>query len=459
MPNPPDPLLVPLPIDLPPVERAARMPGGFSAVGATAGIKASGGQDFALIVADGRPVPAAAVFTPNRFAAAPVQLSRANLRATGGGEVTAGYARAVIATSGSANAATGPNGDADQAAIGEAVAAALGIDPTQVLHLSTGVIGTRLPLARVTATVAGVVPGGLAATDDALASAALSLRTTDSTTKMASVRAALPVTGGGAGVTVTVSGICKGVGMIHPRMATMLSVILTDATADPVTLRTLLRSATARTWDQLSVDGDTSTNDTVFLLASGAAGAADAGANAEARAVLAAAIEAVARDLARQQARDGEGATALITCQVSGAADDADARAIARAVISSSLVKAAVHGKDANWGRIAGAAGNALVAERAVLEAAGLSAGEAAARAGQPAAVDPARMRIAIAGHIAYDGPLGGPTGVDKTAARESMTAEEVLIRVDVGLGDGTGEAFGCPLTEAYVKENSEYTT
>jgi glutamate N-acetyltransferase/amino-acid N-acetyltransferase len=459
MPNQPDPLLAPLPIDLPPVERAARMPGGFSAVGATAGIKASGSQDVALIVTHGGPVPAAAVFTPNRFAAAPVRLSRANLRATGGTELTAGYARAVIATSGSANAATGPDGDADQAAIGEAVAAALGIDPTQVLHLSTGVIGTRLPVDRVTATIALVVARGLTATDDGLASAALSLRTTDSTTKMASVRVELPAAGGGTPVTVTVSGICKGVGMIHPRMATMLSVLLTDATADPATLRTLLRSAAARTWDQLSVDGDTSTNDTVFLLASGAAGAADARTNSEARAILGTAIDAVARDIACQQARDGEGATALITCQVSGAADDADARAIARAVISSSLVKAAVHGKDANWGRIAGAAGNALVAERAILEAAGMPADEAAARAGQPATVDPARMRIAIAGHVAYDGTLGGPTGVDKTAARASMTAEEVLIRVDVGLGTGTGEAFGCPLTEAYVIENSEYTT
>ena len=459
MPNPQDPLLAPLVIDLPSVERAARMPGGFSAVGTTAGIKASGNQDFALVVADGGPVPAAAVFTPNRFAAAPVQLSRANLRATGGGELTAGYARAVIATSGSANAATGPAGDADQAAIGAAVAAALGADPTQVLHLSTGVIGTRLPVDRVTATIARMVPGGLAATDEALADAALSLRTTDSTTKMASVRVALPAAAGGAPVAVTVGGICKGVGMIHPRMATMLSVVLTDATADPATLRTLLRVAAARTWDQLSVDGDTSTNDTVFLLASGAAGAADATTNSEARAVLAKAVEAVARDIACQQARDGEGATALIICQVSGATDDADARAVARAVISSSLVKAAVHGRDANWGRIAGAAGNALVAERSVLEAAGLSAVEAAARANQPAAVDPAKMRIAIAGHLAYDGALGGPTDVDKAAARVSMTAEEVLIRVDLGLGKGTGEAFGCPLTEEYVRENSEYTT
>ena len=459
MPNPPDPLLAPLPTDLPPVERAARMPGGFSAVGTTAGIKVSGRPDFALIVADAGPVPVAAVFTPNRFAAAPVQLSRANLRATGGSDQMAGYARAVIATSGSANAATGPGGDADQAAIGLAVAAAIGATPEQVLHLSTGVIGTRLPVDKVTAAIARVAAGGLAATDEALADAAVSLRTTDSTTKMASVRVALPAADGGAPVTVTVSGICKGVGMIHPRMATMLSVVLTDATADPATLRTLLRSAAARTWNQLSVDGDTSTNDTVFLLASGAAGAADAATNAEARAALSAAIEAVARDIAIQQARDGEGATALITCQVSGAADDADARAIARAVISSSLVKAAVHGRDANWGRIAGAAGNALVAEAAVLEAAGMDAVEAAARAFQPAAVDPARMRIAIAGHLAYDGALGGPTGVDKAAARASMMAEEVLIRVDVGLGTGSGEAFGCPLTEAYVKENAEYTT
>ena len=459
MPNPPDALLAPLPTDLPPVERVSRMPAGFSAAGTTAGIKPSGRPDFALLVADGGPVPAAAVFTPNRFAAAPVQLSRANLRATGDGELMAGHARAIIATSGSANAATGRDGDADQAAIGLAVATALGAAPEQVLHLSTGIIGTRLPVDKVRATVAHVAAGGLSATDEALAAAAVSLRTTDSTTKMATVRVALPGADGGAPVTVTVSGICKGVGMIHPRMATMLAVILTDATADPATLRTLLRGAAARTWNQLSVDGDTSTNDTVFLLASGAAGAADSATNTEARGALSAAIEAVARDIASQQARDGEGATALITCQVSGAADDADARAIARAVISSSLVKAAVHGKDANWGRIAGAAGNALVAEAAVLEAAGLSREEAAVRAFQPAAVDPARMRIAIAGHLAYDGALGGPTGVDKAAARVSMMAEEVLIRVDVGLGSGTGEAFGCPLTEAYVKENAEYTT
>jgi glutamate N-acetyltransferase/amino-acid N-acetyltransferase len=455
---PADPLLAPVPDDLPLVERVSRMPAGFAAVGTTAGIKASGRPDFALVVATGGPVPAAAVFTPNRFAAAPVRLSRANLQATGGTSAACGYAAAVIATSGSANAATGDAGDADQAAIGRAVAEAIGSRTEEVLHLSTGVIGTRLPVDKVTATIRRVVATGLEATDLALGQAAVSLRTTDSTTKMASSRTTVPAAGGGA-AEITVTGIAKGVGMIHPRMATMLSVVVTDATATPATLRTLLRNAAAATWDQLSVDGDTSTNDTVLVLASGRAGAASADDDATARAALGAAIRAVARDLARQQARDGEGATALLTCQVTGAADDADARAVARAVISSSLVKAAVHGKDANWGRIAGAAGNATVAEAAVLEAAGLTPGEAAARASQPAAVDPARMRIAIAGQLAYDGASGGPAGIDKAAARVAMDAEEVLIRVDLGLGDGSGEAFGCPLTEAYVKENSEYTT
>jgi glutamate N-acetyltransferase/amino-acid N-acetyltransferase len=275
---------------------------------------------------------------------------------------------------------------------------------------------------------------------------------------MATARVEAPGANGST-VTITVSGIAKGVGMIHPRMATMLSVVLTDATASPGTLRDILRAAAATTWDQLSVDGDTSTNDTVYLLASGTAGAAPADDDLAARAALAQAVTAVARDLARQQARDGEGATSLITCQVSGAADDVDARAVARAVISSSLVKAAVHGRDANWGRIAGAAGNAMTAEVAILEAAGLSPDEARGRAAQPAAVDPARMRIAIAGLLAYDGATGGPTGIDKTAAREAMDTDDVLVRVDLGLGTGSGEAFGCPLTEGYVKENSEYTT
>ena len=434
------------------------LPAGFQAGGVAAGIKASGRPDVALIVATSGPAAAAAVFTPNAFAAAPVRLSRANLAATSddsrGGF---GFASAVVSTSGCANAATGAAGEADQAEVGRLVARELGIDETRILHLSTGIIGSRLPLDRVEAGLAAVA-GQLTAEDAGLAAAAEALRTTDAVVKVATTSIELPAEDGQS-ITVTVSGMAKGVGMIHPAMATMLSVVLTDAAVAPEVLWDLLRPAAARTWDQLSVDGDTSTNDTVFVLASGVAGAAPVAAGSGGAALLGAAIEAIARDIARQQAADGEGATILITCVVTGAVDDADARAVARAVVSSSLVKAAAHGKDPNWGRIAGAAGNAVTASQAVLEAAGLSPHEAAERASRPATIDPDRLRISIAGHPVFDGNNGGPLAFDRAAARAAMEAPELVIELDLGLGDGTGEAFGCDLTEAYVIENSEYTT
>ncbi|HET7702825.1 MAG TPA: bifunctional ornithine acetyltransferase/N-acetylglutamate synthase [Candidatus Limnocylindrales bacterium] len=451
--------------DLPPVERRAAIPGGFVAAGGVAGIKASGRPDLALVATlpgpDGgrAPAAAAAVFTPNAFAAAPVRLSRAHLAATDpAGEGRFGWATGIISTSGCANAATGAAGDADQAIVAEVLAAAIGTTEDETLLLSTGIIGTRLPLDIVRSGVAAVAPT-LAPTDDGLAAAAEALRTTDSVPKAATATLTLPDEDGLAVRSVRVTGIAKGVGMIHPRMATMLSIVLTDATVDPATLHGLLRPATARTWDQLSVDGDTSTNDTVFLLASGAAGAAPVRAGTREAVELGRAIEAVARDLARQQAADGEGATTLITCQVSGAADDADARAVARAVISSSLVKAAAHGRDPNWGRIAGAAGNATLADEAVLAAGGLSAAAARGRAGTAAHLDPDTLRIAIAGHLVFDGSAGGPVEFDRAAARAAMEGPELIVRLDLGLGDGQGEAFGCDLTETYVIENSEYTT
>jgi len=446
--------------ELPSVERRASLPAGFRVGGLAAGIKASGRPDLALAVTtDGR-AAVGAVFTPNAFVAAPVRRSRANLAATSGDPRGGfGWARAVISTSGCANAATGAAGEADQAAVGRLVADALGIDQTEVLHLSTGIIGTRLPLDRVAAGVAALVPL-LASDDAALDAAAGALRTTDSVAKVASTTVELPGPDGyGSTVTVTLCGIAKGVGMIHPNMATMLSVVLTDAAVEPAVLWGLLRPAAARTWNQLSVDGDTSTNDTVFVLASGATPSAAVVPGSPAATTLGAAIEAVARDLARQQAADGEGATILITAAVRGALDDVDARAVARAIVSSSLVKAAAHGKDPNWGRVAGAAGNAAVASRAVLEAAGLGAERAAERAGQPASLDPDRLRISIAGHPVFDGRQGGPLAFDRSAARAAMDAPELLIELDLELGDGTGEAFGCDLTEAYVIENSEYTT
>ena len=446
--------------DLPPVERRASLPAGFRAGGLAAGIKASGRPDLALLVTTAGPAAAAAVFTPNAFVAAPVQRSRANLSATSGDPRAGfGWARAVVSTSGCANAATGAAGDADQATVGRLVADALGIDETHVLHLSTGIIGTRLPLDKVAAGL-DALKTRLADEDAGLDAAAGALRTTDSVAKVVSTTVELPgPDGDGSTVAVTVSGIAKGVGMIHPNMATMLSVILTDAAVEPAVLWSLLRPAAARTWNQLSVDGDTSTNDTVFVLASGATPSAPVTAGSPAATALGGAIEAVARDLARQQAADGEGATILITAAVRGARDDADARAVARAIVSSSLVKAAAHGKDPNWGRIAGAAGNATVASQAVLEAAGIEPEAATARAGQPAALDPDRLRISIAGHPVFDGTRGGPLDFDRAAARATMDAPELVIELDLGLGDGTGEAFGCDLTEAYVIENSEYTT
>src|SRR5688572_16339434 len=261
------------PTVLPPVERRASLPAGFRAGGMAIGIKASGRPDLALAVTTGEPAAVAAVFTPNAFVAAPVRRSRANLAATSGDPRGGfGWARAVVSTSGCANAATGEAGDVDQAAVGMLVADALGIDETHVLHLSTGIIGTRLPLDRVAKGLEALVPQ-LGSDDAALDAAAGALRTTDSVAKVVSTTVELPGPDGGSGganVTITVTGIAKGVGMIHPNMATMLSVILTDAAVEPDVLWGLLRPAAARTWNQLSVDGDTSTNDTVFALASGA---------------------------------------------------------------------------------------------------------------------------------------------------------------------------------------------
>jgi glutamate N-acetyltransferase/amino-acid N-acetyltransferase len=428
-----DPLVGAIPLDLPAVERKFVLPGGFVAGATTCGIKDSGRPDLALIAVTGDPAPTAAVFTQNAFAAAPVAVSKAHLASEGTG--SQGLASAVISTSGCANAATGAAGEADQIAIAEHLASTLGVPVGRILCLSTGIIGTRLPVDLVAAGIDRLVPAGLSSEPSGLEAAAEALRTTDSHAKVATTTVTLLDADGLAARSVRVTGIAKGVGMIHPSMATMLAILTTDADVDQDTLHGLLQGAATKTWNQLSIDGDTSTNDTVFLLASGAAGAARVAQRSPAAVTLGAAIEAVARDLARQQAADGEGAATLITCQVTGAADDRDARAVARSVVSSSLVKAAVHGRDPNWGRLAGAAGNAN------------------------ARLDPTRARIAIAGQVVYDGTRDGPVPFDRDAARAAMNAPEVLFRLDLGLGDGIGEAFGCDLTEEYVRENSEYTT
>jgi len=442
-----------LPNRLPAVEERAAMPGGFRAGGLAAGIKPSGRPDLAVIATTRESAAVAAVFTRNQVVAAPIKLSRAHLNATeigGGGRF--GWADAIVATAGSANAATGIEGDTDQAEVSKALAELLNTKSERTLALSTRVIGVRLPLKKVRDGLARLVPD-LASTDAGLEAVAGAILTTDTKIKLATTSLQLP--GGEGPVTVTVTGIAKGVGMIHPRMATMLSVILTDASVAPATLFALLSPIVQRTWNQISVDGDTSTNDTVFLLASGESGASVAVVSHEA-ALLSDAVEAVARSLARQQAADGEGASTLITCQVSGAADDHDARAVARSVVSSSLLKAAVHGRDPNWGRVASAAGNARLPDEQCLEAAGLHHTEAMPRAGRAPELDPDKLQIAIAGTLVFK---GAPLLFDRDAVRKAMDAPEVLIRLHLGLGGGTGEAFGCDLTEQYVIENAEYTT
>ncbi|MDQ3937211.1 MAG: bifunctional ornithine acetyltransferase/N-acetylglutamate synthase, partial [Chloroflexota bacterium] len=304
------------------------------------------------------------------------------------------------------------------------------VDPQLTLAISTGLIGTRLPVDRVRDALAPLV-AGLSATDEALAALAEQMCTTDSRPKSASLHLELPDDRGGLRP-VTLSGIAKGVGMIHPRMATMLALLLIDAPVEPENLYSLLLPAVERTWNQLTVDSDTSTNDTVLLLASGASGTAPLRLGSDEAQSVGRALHAVARSLARQQAADGEGATTLITCQVSGARDDGDARAVARRVVASSLVKAAVHGRDPNWGRIAAAAGNAEVT------------------------FDAARLRISLGGVDVF---AGQPLAFDAAALSNRMDAPEVLIRLDLGVGQSSGEAFGCDLSEQYVVENSAYST
>jgi glutamate N-acetyltransferase/amino-acid N-acetyltransferase len=445
-----------LPDALPAAEVRACLPRGFRAGAASAGIKASGRPDLAIVVVEHGPGSVAATFTTNQLQAAPVLLSRRHLAATSpDGRGSYGRVDAIISTSGSANAATGAQGLADQRRLAVALATATSTIPERTLAVSTGMIGTRLPVDRIVPEVARLVLSGLSTQDAAFADVADAMRTTDSRAKVATVAIELPGRDGSR-VPVTVSGVAKGVGMIHPRMATMLAFILTDAAAEPAVLCSLLRPTVARTWNQLSVDGDTSTNDTVFLVASAASDALPVTEGSEAAAALGDAVEAVARSLARQQAADGEGATTLITCQVSGARDDPEARAVARAVVSSSLLKAAVHGHDPNWGRVAGAAGNAHLADALALEAAGMPRDEAARRGGNPVALDPAALRIGICGTDVF---AGVPLAFDRVAVNAAMQAPEVLIRLDLGTGSGIGEAFGCDLTEQYVIENAEYST
>ena len=379
-------------------------PKGFRASGIVAGLKESGRPDLGLLVADGG-ATAAGLFTTNAFPAAPVTVSQRHLRS--------GRARAVVVNSGQANAATGEVGIEDATTTCKAVGDALGADTGEVMVCSTGVIGPRVKMAELTTALPAAVDELSTDGGEAFAKAIL---TTDTVSKETVFTAE----------GFTVGGCAKGVGMIAPRLATMLAFLTTDAEVEPAILDAALRRAVAPVFNGLTVDDCTSTNDTVLLLASGASGVRPEIEELES------ALGEAARDLVHQIQLDAEGATKAIAVQVIGGLGD-DAAIVARSVASSMLVKTAVFGGDPNPGRI--------------LQAVGAS--------GVP--IIPERVSISLAGHEVFSG--GVMASFDQKACAEALKERDVAIEVDLGLGDEEATAFGCDLGYEYVRINAEYTS
>ncbi len=378
---------------------------GFRCGTASFGLKSGNRPDIAVLVSD-RPCSAAMVSTQNPFAAAPLHVSRQH--------AADGRAQAIVVNAGNANACTGRQGLRDALGMARAAADALGLEPHDVLVASTGIIGEPLP-----PTIhAGVRAACQAVADGEEEQLARAILTTDSGPKTA------VATGDG----YKIAGIAKGAGMIHPNMATMLAFITTDAAVAPKHLQQALADVTKTTFNQISVDGDESTNDMVAVLANGASGTTLAPGD-EGWDAFTQDLRAVCQQLATQIAADGEGATRLLEVVVDGTADDVDARRAARAVAASNLVKAAVHGRDPNWGRILAAAGQT----RALLDNVKVHIGD--------------KVMVCV-----YD---GGPTGAEE-AAREAMGQSRVRIQIEAD-GPGHGTAWGCDLTADYVAFNAEY--
>lgn len=386
---------------------------GYRAAGIHSGLKESG-PDLALVVSDSL-ASAAAVFTTNAVRAAPVLVSMEAIQS--------GAAQAVVINSGNANACTGAQGLADAREMVALVAKALGIAEEFVLVASTGVIGRPLPMEALR----GGIPRLPALLSRDGTSAAEAILTTDAFVKTAAVRFTFK------GAPVTIGGIAKGAGMIHPQMATTLSLLTTDAAVPAPVLRRALRAAADETFNCISVDGDTSTNDTMFLLANGRAGHAPVTDGDPELAVFQAALTAVAGALARMVVQDGEGATKLVTITVRGARSTADAKRAVSAVMTSPLVKTALYGGEPNWGRILAAAG----------------------RSGAAIAAD--RLTVLIAGVPVVEGGVG-LSGALPLAA-EGMQASAYEIIVDLGLGEASSSGWTCDLNERYVKINAGYMT
>ena len=391
---------------------------GFKAAGVPAKIKYEGRNDVALVVADA-PCAAAAVFTTNAVAAAPVLYDRVVVK---GGKV-----QAILANSGCANACTGEAGYKDAELSALATAGELGISPKHVLVASTGVIGRRLPMDRLLAGMKDAA-GKLARSEEAGLAAEKAVMTTDTKPKQAAVQTKI------GGKTVTVGGMCKGSGMIEPNMATMLGFITTDAAVTPAMLRRALKLAIAVSFNHVVVDGDESTNDSVFLLASGAAGNAvidKAGADFDA---FVEALTAVGVALAKQMAADGEGATKYVEVRVKNAKTQRDADRAARAIAKSPLAKTSWFGKDPNWGRVLAAVGYSG-AQVVDMEAEVFYGKTWAYRKG----------RVADAAQLAK--------------LEKEMQGPELVVTVDLHLGTYESTIFTCDFSLDYVHINADYTT
>jgi len=392
-------------------------PQGFYAAGVACGLKKNGQPDLALIASD-RPASAAGVFTRNVVKGHSLQLAREHIQN--------GLARAVVINSGNANACVGQPGLDDARTMAAMVAGRIGCPIEQVLTGSTGVIGKRLDMNAVSSGIDAAY-AGLAETDEAAHLAERAIMTTDLIPKECVVRFQLD------GRDITVAGMAKGSGMIHPNMATMISVITTDCAAEPAVLQHALTAAVSKTFNRVSVDGDTSVCDMVIVLANGAAGNSTLTAASDGSRLLAGAIELVSTELSRLIARDGEGATKLVEVQVNGAANSDDAYKIVLAVAKSPLVKTAIFGEDANWGRI--------------LTAAGYSGAD----------FNPEGCDI-------YLGDLkvcekGCALLFDEVLAKQILQQKDILIRIELSEGSASDRMWTCDFSYDYVRINGSYRT
>lgn len=389
---------------------------GFRFGGVAAKIKASGKPDVALLVCD-RLASTAAVFTSNRMCAAPVQVSKKTLSRA------KGHARAIVINSGNANACTGAEGLKDAQAMAARAAAALEVPAGHVLVASTGVIGHRLPMKKVNA---GIDAAAASATANGFDRFAEAILTTDKRAKTASVKFTV------GGQTITLLGCTKGAGMISPNMATTLTYVATDAAVPPAALDAALRKATAETYNAITVDGDTSTNDMIAVMASGAKSNGPLrGANLT---IFGGALRDLLDDLAHMLMADGEGVGHVVTVKVVGARTRAQGQLVARTVANSPLVKTAIAGGDPNWGRILCAVGNA----------------------GVP--VKPDRVDLAIGGVAIVKNGVGVGGNADKAAAK-AMNAPRYDFEIDLHAGRAEGRYLACDLTHDYVTINADYRT